>query len=1012
MIFTSGSTGLPKGVTVPHSAVVHQLAWLRARFALGPDDQVLLKTPATFDLSVWEFWSPLVTGGRLIVTEPGVERDPDRLRAVLERHRVTTLHAVPSLIGMLLAATPDAPLPDSLRQVLAIGEALSPATALEFRRRTSARLFNLYGPTETAVSITAFPVGADAGPTVPIGALAWNSSGYVLDRRLRPVPVGVSGELYLAGAQLARGYQGRPALTADRFVADPFASGRMYRTGDIVRWLPDGTLDYLARADFQVQIGGFRIELGEVETALLRHEGVRSAVAVAVADEQSGARLVAYVAMPRRTANEHTECAAALRTALATELPAYMVPAAVVVLESLPLNAHGKVDRARLPDPVFAAAAFVAPVTELEKLVASAFAEVIDTAAPGLDSAPGLADDFFALGGNSLLATRMAARLSASLGTHVPVSAVFAAPTVGALAEHLAAMDRAEARPALLRRTETTPAALSPAQQRMWVVNRLAPDSAAYNIPVALRLTGALDIAALTAALTDILDRHETLRTRYPDTADGPVQEVLPATALPLALAPVAVTQAEIAGRIGEFVSTGFDITTAPPVRARLFAVDTAEHVLVVVLHHISADGYSVGPMTRDLMRAYVARSAGHTPDWLPLEIQYSDYSAWQHELLGSTDDPTSLAARQLDYWRRELAGSPDLLALPTDRRRTARGYRPCDAVEFDVDAELTARLADLAREHGTTLFTVVHSAFAVLLAKLTATTDIAIGAPVAGRGARELDDLIGMFVNTVVLRTEVDPRAGFLDLLRQARARDMAALTHADVPFEQVVDAIGRQRSGAASPLFQVLLTFQNLPSSTVALPGLDVEALDLALDEAKFDLQLTAVERFGRDSVRTGLDLVFGYAADIFEAATVRAFAERLLRVLTVVAADPEIPIRAIDIRIAAERAPRYGTPADLPALISTVARVRPDAVAFTHGARTVSYGELDAKLATVGKAMGAVAKPEALLNVSLAGLVPGILAALGGGGLAALLLTLLAETRAVLADLASAVDSEGNS
>ncbi|KAA8879750.1 amino acid adenylation domain-containing protein, partial [Nocardia colli] len=1003
LIFTSGSTGRPKGVSVPHSAIVNQLAWLRTNFAQGPADRVLLKTPATFDLSVWEFWSPLVTGGRLVVTEPGTERDPDRLRDLIDRHGVTILHAVPSLIGMLLSTASE--LPASLRQVLAIGEALPPATALEFRRRTSARLFNLYGPTEAAVSITAYEVDADPAHTVPIGSPAWNSRVYVLDARLRPVPVGVPGELYLAGAQLARGYQSRPGLTADRFVADPYAGGRMYRTGDIVRWRSDGTLEYLERADFQVQIGGFRIEPGEVETALRRQPGVHAAVAVARADERAGARLIAYAAVSAQDSRNRAELPAILRDALAGELPTYMVPAAVVVLETLPLNVNGKVDRARLPEPVFAEAAFRAPSTELEKVVAATFGDVIGTGTAGLDG------HFFAMGGNSLMATRLAARLSAALGMHVPVSAVFEEPTVGGLAEHLATLDDSDARPALVRRNDPAPAALSPAQQRMWVVNRLAPDSAAYNIPTALRLTGELNLAALRAALEDILDRHDALRTRYPDTGDGPVQEVLPVTDLAFDLTPVPVAQADIAERIAEFVSIAFDITKAPPVRAALFAVAADEHVLVVVLHHISADGYSVAPMTRDLMRAYVARSAGRTPDWAPLDIQYADYSSWQHELLGSEHDPNSLAARQLAYWKRELAGAPELLALPTDRPRPARRDMHGATIEFDVDTELTGRLDELARDHDTTLFTVVHAAFAVLLAKLAGTTDITVGAPVAGRGARELDDLIGMFVNTVVLRTEVDPRTSFRDLLRQARERDLAALSHADVPFEQVVEAIGRPRSSAYPPLFQVLFTFQNLPTGAVALPGLDVEALDLGLDEAKFDLQLTAVELFDADGARAGLSMRFGYATDIFDAATVRSFATRLTQVLTAVATDPAIAIRAIDIRAAAQRQPQP-TPADLPALISAAARVDPDAVAFTHGDRTISYRELDAKLTTAAKAMGAAAKPEALINISLAGLVPGILAALGGGGLAALLRTLLAEVRAVLADSASVVDSEGNS
>ncbi|WP_435795218.1 non-ribosomal peptide synthase/polyketide synthase [Nocardia aurea] len=1027
VIFTSGSTGVPKGVTVSHAAIVNQLAWLRDTFILGPHDSVLLKTPATFDLSVWEFWSPLTTGGRLIVTEPGTEREPDRLRALMDRYGVSVLHAVPSLIGLLPAVDPTRPLPATLRHVLAIGEALPPATAIEFRRAASesTRLWNLYGPTEAAVSITAFEVDHDPGYSVPIGTPAWNSRVYVLDAALRPVPVGVSGELYLAGSQLARGYRNRPALTAERFVANPFVANlftansqdsRMYRTGDIVRWRQDGTLEYLERADFQVQIGGFRIELGEVETALRRQPSVRAAVAVAHRDERAGTRLVAYAAV-----GEHVVDGPGLRAAIAAELPAYMVPATVVTLAELPLNANGKVDRTRLPEPVFAEAAFRAPVTASERAVAAVFAEVIgiDALRPDRNDrgAVGLDDDFFALGGNSLLATTVVARLGAALGVRVPVAAVFDAPTVGALAEVVAHLDPDEAGPPLVRRASTDPVPPAPAQQRMWVLNRLAPDSAAYNIPVAIRLTGELDTAVLTAAITDVVDRHEILRTRYPDTDNGPVQEVLPASAVRVDLTPVPVPPGDLTARIREFVAIGFDVTAAPPVRAILFETAADEFVLVVVLHHIAADGYSVAPMTRDLVRAYLDRGRGESPAFAPLDVQYSDYSEWQRRLLGGPSDPRSLLVRQLGYWTKELASLPEVLPLPTDRSRRARRAARGGFVDFRADADLTARLAAVAAEYGTTLFTVIHGALAVLLAKLCGTTDIAIGAPVAGRGARELDDLIGMFVNTVVLRTEVDPKASFADLLRQARDRDLAALSHADVPFDQVVEAMGRTRSSSYTPLFQVMFTFQNMRTGPVALPGLEVEVLDPDLGESKFDLQLTGIERFAPDGSRTDIDLRFGYATDLFDAATVRRYAERLLTILAAVADQPTITVRAIDIRTESEqtrpgRAPDLpaGGTDDLPELIAAAARVAPEAIAFTHGAKAVSYRELAGKVTAVAKAMGAAAKPEALINVSLAGLVPGVLAALGGGGLAEALRTLLDDARSVAALGHPEIDSEG--
>ncbi|WP_245663124.1 non-ribosomal peptide synthetase [Nocardia inohanensis] len=1038
VIFTSGSTGQPKGVAVPHAAIVNQLQWLRSTFALGSADRALLKTPATFDLSVWEFWSPLTSGGSLVVTAAGDERDPDRLRAVIERHGVTVLHPVPSLLGMLLAG---GELPASVRAVLAIGEALPAATAGDFLDRSAegAKLFNLYGPTEAAVSITSFEVRERHAQAVPIGAPAWNSRVYVLDNRLHPVAVGVPGELYLSGAQLARGYHGRAALTADRFVADPFTGARMYRTGDIVRWLPDGTLEYVERADFQVKIGGFRIELGEVETALRKQAGVTAAVAVAHTAGDAGARLVAYAAVPDVTEARREELSAMLRAALAAELPKYMVPAAITVLDALPLNANGKVDRARLPRPVFAAAAYREPGTELERAVAACFAEVIgigdavarpvathaaaaggvsDLAFAAAAGSPtggliGLDSDFFALGGNSLMATRLAARLGSDLGVRVPVAAIFEAPTVGELARWLATADRSEPRPALTKRQDTGPAPVSLAQQRMWVLNRLHPESGAYNVPAAIRLTGELNLPALDAALRDLLERHEILRTRYPEKNDEPVQQVLGVDELDLELIPVPVSESEIHERLFEVVTAGFDVTAAPPVRIRLFRLAPDQHVLVVVVHHISADGYSVVPLTRDLMLAYTSRAAKQAPGWQPLEVQYGDFAAWQREVLGSDTDPDSLLSRQLKFWVDELAAAPEVLALPTDRPRPARRDMRGATVDFAIDDATVERLSALAREYGATLFGVVHAAFAILLAKVSSQRDISMGVAVAGRGERALDDLIGMFVNTVVLRTEVDGKLSFQDLLRQVRDRDLAAFANADVPFERVVEAVlaaeGRARSGSITPLFQVMFAFQNIAAGAVELPGLTVEALEAELTEAKFDLQLTCVERRDDAGRVAGLNLRFGYATDIFGADTVNLLARRLLLVLEAVLADPAAPVRSIDIRTAAERNRRSGTAAesspapadaaaqaDLPTLIAAAAALAPEAIALTHGDHTVTYRALADKIGITARAMGAAAKPDALVNVALAGLVPGILTALGGAGLSQVLGTLAAQAR----------------
>ncbi|MCX4097869.1 non-ribosomal peptide synthase/polyketide synthase [Nocardia sp. alder85J] len=988
LIFTSGSTGTPKGVAVPHSAVVNQLCWLRDEFTMSADDRVLLKTPATFDLSVWEFWSALTCGGSLVVTAPGAERDPELLCDTMNRYGVTVLHTVPSLLTMLLVAA--RPLPPTLRAVLAIGEALPPATAAEFRGRSAARLFNLYGPTETAVSITSYEVRADHEHTVPIGGPVRNSRVQVLDGRLRPVPIGVPGELYLSGDQLATGYRDRPATTAARFVADPSGSGdRMYRSGDIVRWRADGALEYLDRADFQVKIGGFRIELGDVEAALLRLPGVTAAVAVV----RDGSRLVAYAAVPE--SNSSTE--AALARGLAGELPRYLLPSAIVVVDALPLTANGKVDRGRLPDPPRPETVYRAPVSPAQRAVAAGFAELLGLAEPGLD------DDFFRLGGNSLLATRLAARLGTRLRVRLPVAAVFEAPTVDQLARWAESADAAVDRPPLRRRDSHAPAPLSPAQARMWVLNRLDPGSAAYNVPVALRLSGTVDLAALDAAIRDVLHRHESLRTRYPDTGAGPVQEVLSVADTLPPLHPISVGRSEIPARVGALAAAGFDVTAAPPLRSALWRSAPGEYVLALVVHHISGDGFSLAPLTADLITAYTARLGGAAPGWTELPVQYADYSVWQHEMLGADTDPDSLAADQLAYWVRRLGEAPDLLPLPTDRPRPARRDMRGATVTSGVDADLGGRLAALADRHGATLFTVLHTAFAILLAKSAGTREVTIGVPVSGRGERELDGLIGMFVNTVALHSDIDPRQRFDALLRRVRDEDLAAFGRADVPFDRVVEALGRARTGSHTPIFQVLFSFAHRRPGRVELPGATVDVLDVAMPEAKYDLQLTVAER----PADAGLELRFDYATDIFDEVTVRRYAARLLTVLAAVAADPELTVRAVDIRTDEERR-RPGPPADplppdvaaLPELIAAAAAIAPDTLAVSHAGRDLGFGELHGKLDAVTRAMGGAATPVALVNIALAGLLPGIQAAVGAAGLAELLHTLGDRARGLIA------------
>ncbi|WP_306360290.1 non-ribosomal peptide synthetase [Nocardia sp. CC227C] len=1040
VIFTSGSTGRPKGVAVPHAAIVNQLQWKTAEFSLGVADAVLLKTAATFDLSVWEFWSAAVSGGRLVIASPDGHRDPAYLNELMVREQVTTLHAVPSMLDALLTES-GGTLAGSLRRVLAIGEALPAAVAQRFRAANAqVRLFNLYGPTEAAVSITSHAVtDADAG-SVSIGVPEWNSQVYVLDSRLHPVPDGVAGELYLAGTQLARGYFARPDLTADRFVANPFAAdgSRMYRTGDLVAWSASGGLEYRGRTDFQVKIRGFRIELGEIEAALLALPEVAQTAVLAKSDARTGDRLVAYVvpasgerdvvggsssgrelsvalgqsapgaqggqAQPRTpeadsfptTGPGVSEPAlldtAGLRSALSAALPSYMVPSAFVVLDELPLNVNGKLDRKALPEPEFESTAFRAPATPIEEIVASVFAEVLGADRVGAD------DDFFALGGNSLLATQVAARIGAALDARVPVRVLFEASTVAGLAARVEQHAGAGDRTALTAQERPEQIPLSLAQQRMWFLNQFDTSSAAYNIPVAVRLSGDLDVDALGRAVADVVARHETLRTIYPHTDGAAHQLILPPSRAVPDLTPIPVTTADLRDSITAIASTGFDVTTEVPLRAKLFHVDPGaiadpaadpEYVLVFVVHHISADGWSMGPLTRDVMLAYAARSHGDAPAWTPLPVQYADYTLWQREVLGSEDDPRSLISAQTDYWRTALADLPDEINLPSDRPRPPVASFRGGTVSFPISAEIQAGLREIARERNATMFMVVHTALAVFLARLSGTADIAIGTPVAGRGEAELDDVIGMFVNTLVLRTRVAGDLTFDELLAEVKDTDLRAFAHADLPFERLVEVLKPERNTARNPLFQVMLAFQNLHDSSFDLPGLRITPLESDAQASQFDLALAL-----RETGDAGIYAMFTYARDLFDEATVEVFAQRFTALLAEITTRRDTPVGDLPLLDPVEYELLTHVHGDdvmatglLPDLLTAGLRHGRDRIAVRWRGNSISYGDLDeysSRLARLLIARGV--GPEKLVAVAFPrslGMVMAVLAISKAGG-----------------------------
>uniref|UniRef100_UPI0024540847 non-ribosomal peptide synthetase n=1 Tax=Nocardia flavorosea TaxID=53429 RepID=UPI0024540847 len=952
VIYTSGSTGRPKGVAVSHHAIVNQQLWMLDSYGFTADDVYLQKTATTFDVSLWGYFLPLMSGAALIVATPDGHRDPAYVAETIARHGVTVTDFVPSMLTVF-AAYADPGQIASLRAVFVIGEALPPETVAAMKAISGAGLHNLYGPTEAAVSVTYWEATAADTVSVPIGVPEWNVGVQVLDARLRPAAVGAPGELYLSGRQLARGYLGRPDLSADRFVADPLGApgDRMYRTGDLVRWRADGVLEYLGRTDFQVKFRGQRIELGEIETDLLAHSAVSQAV-VLVVDTAAGQQLAAYVV----PVPGHTVEPVELTRFLGEKLPSYMVPAAILVLDALPLNTSGKLDRKALPEPVFSAdvAGFRAPRTQAEHVVAGIFADILGQQVVGVD------DSFFDLGGNSLVATQVVARISAVFGVRIGVRALFETPTVAGLAARIdiaASGESRESRPPLVARSLPDRVPLSPAQQRMWFINQFDPAAPTYNLPFVIRLRGHADVAALTAALDDVIERQQSLRTIFPESGDGGYQLVLPMDDVDLGIRVERIDADRLPDALAEFAAIGFDVTRELPIRVRVYEVaggrsnGTPEHAVAIVVHHISADGFSFGPLSRDVAAAYVARATGVEPSWAPLPVQYRDYSVWQRELLGREDDPDSMAARQIAFWRETLAGLPDQLDLPIDRPRPAvQGFRGAQH-HFAIDAELHERLSDLARGNGSTLFMVLHAALAVLLSRLSGTGDIAVGTPVAGRGEQALDDLIGMFVNTLVLRSDVDGTRPFTEFLDSTREADLAAFAHADVPFERLVEVLNPARSQARQPLVQVMLSFQEISHADLEIPGLSISAAEIELAIAKFDLVWTVTEKRGSRGEPAGMDLVLSYATDLFDESTVRSFVTRWQRLLDVIVADPHTRVGAIELLHPAERAELTacaGGPAEQPdtlaGLLAAAAVTNPDGIAVVADDESYTYAELD--------------------------------------------------------------------
>jgi len=885
VLFTSGSTGRPKGVCCPHRAAVRTF-FGQSYVDFASDHVWLLTAPVSWDAMLLELWPALLHGATCVVA-PGQRTDPARIAELVARHGVTTVFLSATLFATVLDIHPQAFA--GLRQVMTGGERPSAAhLARLLEGFPQIRLVHAYGPVESMVFATTHRVtDADlTGHSVPIGRPISNTRMYVLDRALRPVPVGVPGEVYIAGAGLADGYLNQPEPSAERFVADPYGppGERMYRTGDLASWRGDGTLDFLGRVDDQVKIRGFRVEPGEVQAVLAGLPGVRQAVVVARTTEAAGVCLVAYVVGSADTAE--------LRAATRSVLPDYMVPSTFVAVEALPMTPNGKVDHRALPTPTSdpAPPGDSRQQSARQEILCGIFAELL-----GLTSVPADAS-FFDLGGHSLLAARLLNRVRAAFNVELEASDIFRAPTPAALDARLASSGRT---PIPLRPVpRPDPLPVSSAQRRLWMLDLMRGPNAEFNVAVALHLHGALDPAALAAAIRDVVARHEVLRTVFREDDGEAYQHIVPFEVADPEVRLVTCAPDRLRTMLAHHAGKYFDLAADLPIRATVFQLCPDESVLLIVVHHIACDGVSLAPLMRDLGAAYAARRDGRAPVWEPLAVQYADYALWHARALDAerADGSGSLAERQLRYWRKALAGLPSEYVLPHDRPRPSVADASGDCVPVTLCPKIHRDLAELARHADATLFMVLHAGLAAVLVALGAGTDVVVGTPVAGRSDAALDGLVGFFVNSLVLRTDVSGDLSFDELLARVRSADLEAFDHQEVPFERVVSALNPSRALSRHPLFQTGFALEHDLLTAVTLDGLDIERVTVPTPTVTLDLDVTMAVRLDPAGAPAGIDGTFRYATALYDRSTIEHAAGLLERLLAGVVADPDAPLSVI--------------------------------------------------------------------------------------------------------------------